>query len=156
MARTEPLFLCIAGGLLVMLTAPAQAQEEPNKLPEASPYINESALESRWREDAPLPPPTAALPFMSSTGIKAWRPVDQSRLLIQNSVDRWFEVTLAAPCPRLPFATSAGFFLEPGGALDRVSGIVVDGQRCYFASVAPVTDRAVPEGDMPPVAGGRP
>ncbi|MCB1623745.1 MAG: hypothetical protein KDI32_04105 [Pseudomonadales bacterium] len=79
----------------------------------------------------------AEITFAALGGIQDWQSDGDKGMFVQGLNNKWFYATFFGPCPELRFAERIGFVTEPGGALDRFSSVLVNGDQCSFRSFAP-------------------
>ena len=73
---------------------------------------------------------------VTSGGIQNWTAQNDSTLAVQSMGGNWYRVELAIPCTGLPFEKRIRF--APTSAVDDLSSIAFDGERCPVQSVSPI------------------
>lgn len=66
--------------------------------------------------------------------IAEWFVPDDMTLFIHDTGNQWFKASFFGPCPKLSMTKTLFFAPEASGYLDHTSTVVVDGERCPFAS----------------------
>jgi hypothetical protein len=77
----------------------------------------------------------ASIPFANHGAIRDWEVVDDSTLLIQDIHGQWYRAKLSGPAFALPYTEHLGFVTEPSGTLEKLSAVVVRGQRYAILSL---------------------
>lgn len=77
----------------------------------------------------------ASIPFADMGSIRNFDPVDSHTLYIEDVHGQWYKASLMGPCIDLPFATAVAFDVGGTRTLDRFSSVIVNGNRCAFASL---------------------
>lgn len=75
------------------------------------------------------------IPFANLGGIEDWRPDGDRTLYVQGRNRQWYKAELMTSCIGLNFAEHIGFVVEPSGAFDRFSAILVDHRECQISSL---------------------
>lgn len=91
----------------------------------------------------------ASIPFVNHGGIRNYRVVDDSTLLIEGQGGKWYKADLMAPCTGLSFNSdfALGFETQGVDSFDRFGSIRThDGQRCALSSL---TQAAAPAKSAP-------
>ncbi len=93
------------------------------------------------------PAERAVIRFAHIGSIRSWHAKSAEEFFVQNLDDRWYRITFAPPCQKLPFVLGLSFEPDNLGNIDKDSSILVDGERCFFKSiedsVAPVSESSV-------------
>ena len=87
-------------------------------------------------EESPAAPTRkpAVIHFADLNGIESWKPESADAILVEGRNHSWYRARFFGPCFGIQSTESIGFVTDPTGNLDRFSSILVDGQRCFFAS----------------------
>lgn len=72
--------------------------------------------------------------FVHISKIADWFAPDDMALFIRDTGGQWYKASFFGPCPKLSTTKTPAFAPEMSGYLDHTSSIVVDGERCPFAS----------------------
>lgn len=91
----------------------------------------------------------ASIPFVNHGGIRNYRVVDDSTLLIEGQGGKWYKADLMGPCIGLSFNSDFALGFETQGidSFDRFGSIRTrDGQRCALSSL---TETAAPAKSAP-------
>ena len=74
------------------------------------------------------------VPFLHIGRSRSFRAVDEHTVYLRAGRREWYKLTTFARCINLPWALNIGVDTR-GGALDRTSDLLVDGERCALRSV---------------------
>jgi hypothetical protein len=74
------------------------------------------------------------VPFLHIGRSRSFRAVDEETVYLRAGRREWYKLTTFSRCINLPWALNIGVDTR-GGALDRTSVLLVDGERCALRSV---------------------
>ena len=75
------------------------------------------------------------IPFAANGGIVDWHATNNQSIYLRDRAGHWYYVTLAAPCPNLPFNPNISFSTDASGNFDRFSTIITPNYRCSVQSI---------------------
>jgi hypothetical protein len=75
-----------------------------------------------------------SIPFLHIGRTRSFRAIDERTVYLRAGRREWYRLTTFQSCLNLPWALNIGVDTH-GGALDRTSVLLVDGQRCPLRSV---------------------
>lgn len=108
----------------ILMIAFAAAAMLGGALPAAAQPASEAQVEER----------EVRVPFLHIGRARSFRAVDQETVYLRAGRNEWYRLTTFARCINLPWALNIGVDTR-GGALDRTSVLLVDGERCALRSV---------------------
>lgn len=79
-----------------------------------------------------------SIPFANQGGIRNWRPVDDTSLLIEDRNGQWYLARLQSASGDLAFAEQVVFLTNPGGAFGRLGALLIKGVRHPVISLVKV------------------
>lgn len=94
--------------------------------------------------------PEVTIPFANHGGIRDWKVVDDSTLLIQDVHGHWYLAKLQSAAYDLAFADGLIFGTPPSDELGKLSTVVVRGQRYPIVSLTRTEPPPKTRTDAPP------
>jgi hypothetical protein len=107
-----------------LILALAAAGSLGGALPAAAQPATEAHVEER----------EVSVPFLHIGRTRSFRAIDERTVYLRAGRREWYRLTTFQTCLNLPWALNIGVDTH-GGALDRTSVLLVDGQRCPLRSV---------------------